>query len=477
MKLNATAPLRCAALLLIALAVAGCGGAGTQPVKPEATAEPTPVPAATLLPLPEILPLVVDTDMGRPDVLALFYLLARDDVEIRAITMVGDGEGICRPGVQNARGIVALMDQAAIPVACGPDQPLRGSNHFPQQFRSRTLSFPGLELPEVEQTGQGDAVQLLTDTLLDSPSKVVLLTIGPLTNVAEALSARPEIATRIDHIVAMGGAVRVDGNVEEQPSAEWNLYVDPYADRVVFDSGIPITLVPLDATNDVPSAIFTLQALDHYHQTRAAQAVYDMYQADPSLYDGFTYFWDALAAAVVVEPELVELETMQLKVVQDGPDQGRTVEDDDGAEITVAIGADRSGFETNFISILNGGVAVTLPKPEADAQVTFDGANCVYDGPASVPAGLLVVNVTNNGSPDSDFGMAIVTLEPDRGVDDLLALPNANKPPWATLLSFGGPQSGQHEYLGLSVDAGPLYLVCMNPEQVLSVPPPIEVAP
>jgi pyrimidine-specific ribonucleoside hydrolase len=102
-----------------------------------------------------------------------------------------------------------------------------------------------------------NAVELLIHAAQGSSTRVKLITLGPLTNVAEALESDPAFAGMLQSITIMGGAVNVPGNVGitsdiQNKVAEWNIYVDPHAAAVVFASGVPITLVPLDATNDVP---------------------------------------------------------------------------------------------------------------------------------------------------------------------------------------------------------------------------------
>ena len=145
------------------------------------------------------------------------------------------------------------MGHPEVPVACGSSEPLAGDRAFPAEWRARADSAYGLPIPAVEvEPGGPDAVDLLTTTITASPSPVHLLTLGGLTNVAEALNASPELAQQLEQIVIMGGALEVPGNVTPAGGSaplpvEWNLYVDPTADVVVLESGAPITFVSLDA--------------------------------------------------------------------------------------------------------------------------------------------------------------------------------------------------------------------------------------
>jgi pyrimidine-specific ribonucleoside hydrolase len=140
-------------------------------------------------------PLIVDTDMAVDDWLAILYLLGRSDVDVRAITVTGAGEAHCAPGVRNALDLLALAGRPEIPVACGREMPLAGDHVFPTSWRERVDNLAGLSLPHNPHPPAGEwAVDLLTRVVRASPHKVGLLALGPLTNVAQALQADPELA-------------------------------------------------------------------------------------------------------------------------------------------------------------------------------------------------------------------------------------------------------------------------------------------
>jgi hypothetical protein len=227
-----------------------------------------------------------------------------------------------------------------------------------------------------------DAVQLIVDSVLSSPDPVHLLALGPLTNVARALALEPDIGARIASITIMGGAVDVNGSVSPGYAAEWNLWVDPAAANAVLASGVDITLVPLDATNDVPATRFFVESLEEHSVTSEANLVYDYFAASPQNLDGGSYFfWDPLAAVVMVELDAVDMEQRTVAVL-DGPGgrQGAVIETSDGVEVTVATSADRRRFEEVFLSGLNGGDPVTIEIPKPDLTVTFTGDGCVFEG-------------------------------------------------------------------------------------------------
>jgi inosine-uridine nucleoside N-ribohydrolase len=175
------------------------------------------------------------------------------------------------------------------------------------------------------------------------------------------LKEQPDLAGQVAEIVIMGGAVNVPGNVGpssdiDNEAAEWNLYVDPVAARLVFQSGAPISLVPLDATNDAPATIELLRRLEKDRVTPAADFVSRFLATrEDDLRAGYYYFWDPLAAAAFTDPEIVRYEEMTLAVeTSDGPESGNTYTSDDGAPVQVAVSADGRAFEDLFVQVLNG---------------------------------------------------------------------------------------------------------------------------
>ena len=198
--------------------------------------------------------------------MALLYLLQDPGVEVEAITVSGTGLAHCPIGAANAAGLVALAAPArSIPIACGPAQPVDGDRSFPDDWRTQADGRYGGILPSGEApAASSDAVGLLVRVVHDAPRPVTVLTLGPLTNLALALEADPSIASEIDHVVVMGGAFSVPGNVhlDAHPSAaiaEWNVYVDPVAAERVLDSAVPVTFVPLDT--QVPVDAYVVRSI------------------------------------------------------------------------------------------------------------------------------------------------------------------------------------------------------------------------
>ncbi len=340
------------------------GTFGPIDVQESAAFQNTPVPtkvrvAPTNAPNPK--PIVIDTDMAVDDWMAILYLLNRTDVQIKGITVTGAGEANCDAGVQNALKLIGLAGQIDIPVACGRETPLAGDHSFPEEWREFVNNFIGQELEPVNNpNSEKDAVELMASVLENSEQKVKILTLGPLTNIAELLRREPQVRGLINGIYIMGGAVEVPGNIQfyvsENKAAEWNIYIDPLAASEVFDSGVPVTLVPLDATNLVPLDIEFYAQLENDHPEPEASFVYDALTRGEMvmIQSGNYYFWDPLAAAMTVNESLATIEAKNICVDTDeGETSGATFTGLDCPDVYVVIDVDADGFMEDFIETLN----------------------------------------------------------------------------------------------------------------------------
>ncbi|MEM7722253.1 MAG: nucleoside hydrolase [Pseudomonadota bacterium] len=192
--------------------------------------------------------IIIDTDPGQDDAVAILLALASpEDIEVLGVTAVAGNVPL--PLTQkNARIVCELAGHTDIPVFAGCDKPLAHSLTTAEHVHGKT-GLDGPVLPEPTMPLQDThAVQYLIDTLrTEPPGTVTLCPLGPLTNIATALRDAPDIAPRIQEIVLMGGAYFEVGNIT--PAAEFNIYVDPEAAEIVFKSGAPITVIPLDVTH------------------------------------------------------------------------------------------------------------------------------------------------------------------------------------------------------------------------------------
>ena len=428
---------------------------------------------------------IIDADMGVDDSMAVLFLLKSKDISIRAITVAGTGLAHCNPGMRTALGLVALTGNGNIPVACGRETPLKGEITFPQDWREEADNLPKiLGLPVSGELSDLSAAELLVSTIEAAPGKVTLFTSGPLTNIAEALQINPELSDNIEMIYTMGGALEVNGNVEDQPSAEWNIYVDPVAAGLVFQSGVPITLIPLDATNQVPITSRSRQAFEENLFTPAAEMAYKMIQETSLSLDIGVYFWDPLAAAILTDNTLGTLETHKLEVSQSGEGIGSTIESLQGTPVQVLLKVENDKFLAHFLSVLNDHAEVMLPPEEDTARVklgTFfiSGKTCSYDGLFEIPAGRVSLDIVANAQEGKN-ALIVGTVDEGIGLADLIAWNSCIQPPWGQVVSFFETSSANEEQTELvfTVKEGQIFLVCYigpDPCELFNAIGPIEV--
>ncbi|MCU0911055.1 MAG: nucleoside hydrolase [Rhodobacteraceae bacterium] len=192
--------------------------------------------------------IVIDTDPGQDDAVAILLALASpDEIEVLGITAVA-GNVPLPLTARNARIVCELAGRTDVRVFAGCDAPMSRPLVTAEHVHGKT-GLDGPVLPEPTMPlAPGHAVDFLIETLrTEPPGTVTLCPLGPLTNIATAFARAPDIVGRVRDIVLMGGAYFEVGNIT--PSAEFNIYVDPEAADLVFRSGVPLTVMPLDLTH------------------------------------------------------------------------------------------------------------------------------------------------------------------------------------------------------------------------------------
>lgn len=300
-------------------------------------------------------PIIIDTDAGSDDYMAIAFLLARADVKIEAITVV-NGLAHVEPGVRNVEALIRLSGKTGIPVYPGRATPLAGSNEFPAPWRQTSDDLPGVTLPRDSAVARRETALAYYRHRLKQPARILAL--GPLTNLAEAIQGQPALAANITELVIMGGAVRVPGNLPDggvfrtqNRTAEWNIFIDPTAASQVLRAVKTIKLVPLDVTNQVPIrmshvADFTAGA----NSTRLGRFMIELLKTDePLIRERYFYAWDPLAAAAIVEPKLLAFAPVAIEIPTSGPMEGRTTEIFQGRpNVQAALGGERPTFPLVF---------------------------------------------------------------------------------------------------------------------------------
>lgn len=304
---------------------------------------------------------IIDTDPGIDDALAILLALASPELEVEALISVHGNTDVVQ-ATSNALSVLALGGRPDVPVAVGADRPLvrplltARDTHGDTGMGYATLPSPG------RSPVDRHAVDLLIDSVLARPGEITVVALGPLTNLALALRLRPEIAQVVPRLVVMGGAIRAGGNTT--PLAEFNTYCDPHATHIVLGSGIPVTLVPLDATYQV---IFTPRHLDALlrvdspvtkfvaDSTRYYMDYHRRYQS----IDGCALN-DPLALALTFAPDLVSIESHPVDVdLSPGPSLGKTYADfyridRDQPIVDIALQVDTPAFLDLFIQRIQG---------------------------------------------------------------------------------------------------------------------------
>lgn len=352
------------------------------------SAETSPLTNGSKFHKPQSHAVIIDTDMAFDDWAAILYILKHKQIEVLAITVAGSGEAHCPAGVQNALKLIYLARREAdgIPVACGDELPMAGRHVFPEKWRTESDTMYGVDLPESPQgPSRKHAVRLILDALRSRSKPVDIVALGPLTNIGQALIQSPASFRKVAQLYIMGGAIRVHGNVVikgvtenlNNYVAEWNIFVDPLAAQHVFTSKLPITLVPLDATNQLPMTEDFANAFKRRVRTSEAVFLDRIYDKNAHYIKiGQYYFWDVVAASLAVDNSLCTYEILPLKVVVEYEKAGRAPTDKPtkhtsnlsalnsqrsgqiitsptGKSIRVCMHVDRSTFEENYISKLN----------------------------------------------------------------------------------------------------------------------------
>lgn len=294
-----------------------------------------------------------DHDGGVDDFLSLLLLLTMPEVQLLGVS-VTPADCFAEPALETTHKLLRLLGRAEVPVSVGA---YHGINAFPPAWRAQPrmlnalptlLRLPPAAAPRPDPR---PSPEVLRAQLAAAPGPVTVLLTGPCSTLVQALAPAPELAARIGQVVWMGGAVDVPGNVRtynQDGTAEWNAFWDPLATHRLLALGLPLTLVPLDVTNQVPVGFAFLRQL-------AAQARHPLSElagqfwattiATIPTYE-YTYFmWDVLATSYLAIPEAFTVEALELAAVPTGPAAGRTVrQPGSGQWVRVARHVDTAAF-------------------------------------------------------------------------------------------------------------------------------------
>ena len=304
---------------------------------------------------------MIDCDVGVDDALALILAFHSPELEVKAVTGV-NGNVPLDQVFENIQKVLSLIQPKNKPlIARGADRPLRGKTVYAHSVHGRDgLGGAKIERKEGEKWWQifsGRADELIIKMAHQFPNELTLIATGPLTNLALGIQRDLEGMKNLKEIVIMGGAVRTKGNIT--PHAEFNIFSDPLAAKIVFESKLPITLVPLDVTHQVnltpqymeekvksiknPFSQFIIEATGYHSTTRQFRNKEIIHLHDP------------LAVGVVIDPNLIREERLSIHVeTQEGDHYGKTSEVKEGPKVEVCLEVDSEKFLDLFVSRICG---------------------------------------------------------------------------------------------------------------------------
>lgn len=300
--------------------------------------------------------IIIDTDPGIDDAMAIQLAFAHPELEVIGLTSIFGNVDIER-ATRNALRLAEMARHSAV-VARGAEVPLFQSPKPAADFVHGREGF-GREDPATptRNADPRSAAQFIVDTISDRPGEVTVCAVGPLTNIALALDIDSTIASKIERLVIMGGAVDTTGNVTEW--AEANIWQDPHAAERVFSASWPMTLVGLDVTEKIHCS-----QTDFRSVAQSSPEIGGFLERAASFYIEFhrksagvdaCYLHDPSAILYLTDPQLFTIEAAPLRAVTEGDRVGQTVRaiDSGRATVDVCVSADVDGVRDRFLAVLS----------------------------------------------------------------------------------------------------------------------------
>ena len=305
------------------------------------------------MPYQEKKQIIIDTDPGHDDALAILLLEKSGFFDIKAITTVA-GNSTVRDTTNNAKYILDLI-KSDTPLYSGAEKPLKR-----ELIKAEVHGVGGLAGAEITKQEKltGNASEKIIEIVRANPNRISILAIAPETNIAKAFIKDPELPSLIKEIVIMGGAINVPGN--KNSVGEFNIFVDPDAADIIFNADVKKILIPLDVCNEV---FFGIKDFDKLKNSPLYEPVKNMM----GLYiEGIQTFektsgalmYDPLAAYYLINPNAFKTVPMDIKIeTQSELTRGMTVADkrtwgDKKCNVDVVVSIDREAFVEDFFTIL-----------------------------------------------------------------------------------------------------------------------------
>ena len=279
---------------------------------------------------------VIDTDPGLDDAVAILFALTSGRFDVAGITTVAGNIGLDRT-TRNAGGLLATLGRSDIPVVAGASEAML-RNNIDALVIHGSDGLRGLTLPEPLVAPKIGAVAWLAETLRAAPiGSIDILALGPLTNIGKLINDHSEAAARIGRVICMGGTIHEPGNAG--PGSEFNFASDPEATAMVLHAAIKTIVVPLDVTRRVRADMAYVEALRGTTAGDMAADLLTAYWQDGKL---SRPLHDPCVMLLALEPDLFEIEMRRVSVdLSDGSDAGALVErGDNGQPVSIAMRVD-----------------------------------------------------------------------------------------------------------------------------------------
>lgn len=304
------------------------------------------------------MPILIDCDPGVDDALAIYLALSHKEFDLKAITVVGGNVSLEKTS-SNALNLVEYLE-TDVKVAKGAEGPLLRTLTIADEVHGESGIGDVALKASSKDFYEKDAADTIRDEVLNANGELHIIALGPLTNIAITLLKYPEIKDKIKHITLMGGACR-GGNVT--PVAEFNIYVDPEAAKIVFESGVPITMVGIDATH---KSYLTGKEVDEFAKSLSsdkAKTAIRLLKYTEQLCHGYGHegiiMHDPTAVAYVMDPSILECTKYHVDIETKGEiTRGKTVVDIDDVKklnknVYLALDTNREKFVKMMENMLN----------------------------------------------------------------------------------------------------------------------------
>jgi len=271
-------------------------------------------------------PIIIDTDMGYDDIIAIGLLLLSNKFRIKAISVV-NGVASLTPGVNNLARILSFTNTLNIPLFKGKSRPFKDNwkASFPKIDIRRANNLTLLSKLAIPNKTQPikiyNSLNKMISLIVNSSQKITLICLGPLMNMAYLINKyRNKFTSQINEIILLGGAVKVSGIVPPLNIAEYNIYLDPEAADIVFKSKVPITVVPIDATKQVPAKREI--SMNKTASNKISQIMKEIIENNNRDFDSF---YDPLVAGILINPQIIKESIFgRIQVVKKGQNRGQT---------------------------------------------------------------------------------------------------------------------------------------------------------